>query len=241
MSLAVPQEQVFRVLEPEFTPTAGDVAAALETRSDPELDDLAVLVVLAQRLNEHGVSPDAYRIAGRANGTWCLNVTRRGWEVARYDRNSPVEPRYFGRATDAAQYLLGTLLLHPARTTAGRQTPWETTAELADWPIQPTKGEPPLTLLSNKRIVRLSAGTVVLRFGDEGGNLAHHDETRFLTTSLPAERERDQHRYRLRRPLSVILGIAIPWADLPGGGVGYVLPRPIREHLADESLEPVVG
>lgn len=222
-------------------PTSGDVAAALETQPDPKLDDPALLVVLAQRLAEHGVWPEAYRLAARANQAWCLNATERGWEVAWHENSAPVEPRYFDQAQDAAQFLLGTLLLHPARITAGQETPLETAAELADWPIQPTEGEPPLTLLRNKRIVRLGAGTVVLRFGGESGNLVHHDEARFPTTSLPIERERQEHKYRLCRPLSVIVGIAVPWAKLPGGAVSYVLPKAIREHVADGSLERFVG
>lgn len=221
----------------ELAPTSGDIAAILETEPEPQLEDAAVLVVLAQRLGELGVRPESYRIAGRADGAWCLNTTERGWEVARYQAGEPTRPRYFERAEDAAQHLLGSLLLHPARMTGGRETPLQTAAELADWPIQPVDGEPPLTLLRNKRIVRLTAGTVVLRFGDDSGNLVHHDETRFPTTSLPIERERHERRYRVRRPLTVLLGIAVPWAGLPGGAVSYVLPKKIREHLGDGSLE----
>lgn len=225
----------------DMGPTSGDVAATLETQPDPKLEDPALLVVLAQRLGEQGVWPEAYRIATRADGAWCLNATEHGWEVAWYENSAPIEPRYFEQAEDAAQYLLGTLLLHPARLTGGHKTPLETAAELADWPIQPAEGEPPLTLLRNKRIVRLAAGTLVLRFGGEGGNVVHHDEARFPTTSLPIERERKEHKYRLCRPLSVILGIAVPWAKLPGGAVTYVLPKAIRDHLADGSLEKFVG
>ncbi|HVV09090.1 TNT domain-containing protein [Amycolatopsis sp.] len=225
----------------DLGPTSGDVAAELETRTDPELEDAALLVVLAQRLGEQGVWPEAYRLAARADGAWCLNTTEQGWEVAWYENGRPAEPWYFYQAEAAAQFLLGALLLHPARMTAGHPTPLETAAELADWPIQPTEGEPPLTLLRNKRMVRLGAGTVVLRFGGDGGNLVHHDEARFPTTSLPIERERKEHKYRLCRPLSVIVGLAVPWANLPGGAVSYVLPKAIKDHLADGSLERVVG
>ncbi|MDQ0378241.1 hypothetical protein FB470_002235 [Amycolatopsis thermophila] len=223
----------------EALPTSGDIAADLETRTDPALEDPALLVVLAHRLSEHGVWPEAYRLAARADGAWCLNPTDRGWEVARYAGGAPVRPQYFDRAEDAAQHLLGALLLHPARTTGGAETPLETSAELADWPIQPVDGDPPLTLLRNKRLVRLTTGTVVLRFGDARGNLVHHDETRFPATSLPIEREREERRYRVRRPVPVVLGIAVPWANLPGGGVGYVLPKRLSEHEADGSLERI--
>ncbi|WP_435121328.1 TNT domain-containing protein [Amycolatopsis thermoflava] len=223
----------------EALPTTGDIASELETRTDPALEDPALLVVLAQRLAEHGIWPAAYRLASRADGAWCLNPTDRGWEVARYAGGVPVRPQYFERAEDAAQHLLGALLLHPARTTGGAETPLETSAELADWPIQPAEGDPPLTLLRNKRLIRLPAATVVQRFGDETGNLVHHDETRFPATSLPIERDREERRYRLRRSLAVVTGIAIPWANLPGGGVAYVLPKPLTEHVADASLERI--
>ncbi|MFD2417989.1 TNT domain-containing protein [Amycolatopsis pigmentata] len=221
----------------EVTPTSGDIAAELETTTDPRLEDAAVLVVLAQRLDEHGVRPDSYRIASRADGAWCLNTRERGWEVARYADGKPVSPRYFASAEDAAQQLLGALLLHPARMTGNGETSPETVAEVADWPIQPVEGEPPLTLFRNKRMVRLAAGTVVLRFGDDQGNLVHHDETRFPATSLPIERERRERRYRIRRTLIVLLGVAVPWAGMPGGAIGYVLPKTLRDHVADGSLE----
>ena len=225
----------------DLDPTSADVAAALETRTDPELEDPAVLVVLAQRLGEHGVWPEAYRLAARADGAWCLNATGEGWEVARYEQGEPVTPRLFTRVEDAAQFLLGALLLHPARMTAGRETPLETSAELGDWPIRPCEGEPPLTLLRNKRMVRLAAGTLVLRFGGESGNLVHHDESRFPTTSLPIEREHEEATYRLCRPLWVVVGIAVPWAGLPGGAVSYVLPKAVHEHVTEGALERAVG
>lgn len=219
--------------------TAGDVAADLETRPDPRLDAADVLAVLVRRLGEHGVWPEAYRVGQRANGTWCLNPTPEGWEVARYAGGAPVAPKLFDSAEDAAQHLLGALLLHPARMTAGHETPLETAKELGDWPIQAAEGEPPLTLLRNKRVVQLVAGTTVVRFGEEDGNLAHGAEVRFATTSLPLERDGQERAYRLCRPLYAITGITIPWAGSPGGAVAYVLPKTVTEHLADESLERI--
>lgn len=225
----------------DVDPTSGDIAAALETRTAPTLEDAAVLVVLAQRLGEHGVWPEAYRIAARADDAWCLNATDKGWEVAWHEHGAAVDPHFFEHVAEAAQFLLGALMLHPARMTAGQRTPLETSAELGDWPIQPCEGEPPLTLLRNKRMVRLAAGTVVLRFGGDAGNLVHHDEARFPTTSLPIERERDEARYRLCRPLWAIVGITVPWAGLPGGAVSYVLPKSICHLITEGALERVVG
>ncbi|MEC3974643.1 TNT domain-containing protein [Amycolatopsis sp. H20-H5] len=219
--------------------TDGDLAAELETSPNPVLTDEEILVVLVRRLGEHDVWPEAYRVGERADGTWCLNFTADGWEVAAYAGGEPLSPRYFDRLEDAAQQLLGALLLHPARMTAGHDTPLETAKELGDWPVRAAPGEPPLTLLRNKRVSRLVAGTVVLRFGEETGNLVHHGGVRFATTSLPLERERDERTYRLRRPLHVITGITVPWANLPGGAVAHVLPKPIAEHVSDGSLERI--
>jgi len=219
--------------------TEGDIAAKLESAPSPDLTDEELLVVLVRRLGEHGVWPEAYRIGNRADGAWCLNFTASGWEVAAHADGGPVTPKYFDRLEDAAQQLLGALLLHPARMTAGHETPLETAKELGDWPIQAAAGEPPLTLLRNKRVSRLAAGTVVLRFGAETGNLVHHSGVRFATTSLPLERENTERSYRLRRPLHVITGITVPWANLPGGAVAHVLAKTIAEHVSDGSLERI--
>ncbi|WP_297547614.1 TNT domain-containing protein [Amycolatopsis sp.] len=223
----------------DVEPTAGDIAAELETRPDPRLDVDDVLAVLVQRLGEHGVWPEAYRVGERADSTWCLNETPEGWEVARYEHGVAVRPRLFDQAEDAAHQLLGALLLHPARMTAGHETPLETATELDDWPITESDGEPPLTLLRNKRVVQLVEGTTVVRFGPENGNLVHGPQVRFATTSLPLERDGHEQTYQLRRPLHVITGITVPWANLPGGAVAYVLPKPVVDHLADKSLERI--
>ncbi|QRP46088.1 TNT domain-containing protein [Amycolatopsis sp. FDAARGOS 1241] len=215
--------------------TEGDVAAELETSADPELSDEQLLVVLVQRLGSFGVWPQAYRIGAVEAGKWCLSRGEAGWTVT----SATGAEQTFTHLPDAAQQLLGALLLHPARLTGGRETPLETAKEVDDWPIQPAAGDPPLTLLRNKRLTRLPEGTVVLRFGEEPGNLVHHGEVRFATTSLPLERERVAHTYRLRRSLHVVTGVTVPWANLPGGAVAYVLPKPIAEHESDGSLERI--
>ncbi|MEV4600311.1 TNT domain-containing protein [Amycolatopsis sp. NPDC049253] len=215
--------------------TAGDVAAELETSPDPDLADEQLLVILVQRLGSFGVWSQAYRIGAAEAGKWCLTRDDDGWTVT----SAAGEGQTFEHLADAAQQLLGALLLHPARRTGGRETPLETAKEVDDWPIQPTAGDPPLTLLRNKRLTRLPEGTVVLRFGEEPGNLVHHGQVRFATTSLPLERERVAHTYRLRRPLYVVTGVTVPWANLPGGAVAYVLPKPIAEHESDGSLERI--
>ncbi|GAA3534703.1 glycohydrolase toxin TNT-related protein [Amycolatopsis ultiminotia] len=219
----------------ELAPTRADLAAELETNPDPGLDDDRLLAVLEDRFESFGVWPAAYRIGGRAPGVWSLEQGTSGWTVVSPDGGEQVFPDL----PAAAHQLLGALLLHPARTTGGHETPLETAKEVGDWPIQPVPGDPPLTLLRNKRLTRLAQGTVVLRFGEEPGNLVHRREVRFATTSLPLERERVTTTFRLRRSLYVITGVTVPWANLPGGAVAYVLPKPIAEHESDGSLERI--
>lgn len=219
----------------ELAPTAADLAAELETDPEPELTDGQLLAQLENRLDALGVWPRAYRIGTPEPGAWSLYRGGSGWLVTAPDGAA----QQFPDLASAAQQMLGALLLYPARATGGRETPLETAKEVGDWPIQPTPGDPPLTLLRNKRLTRLGTGTVVLRFGEEPGNLVHQQEVRFATTSLPLERERVTTTFRLRRSLYVITGVTVPWANLPGGAVAYVLPKPIAEHESDGSLERI--
>jgi hypothetical protein len=220
-------------------PSAAEIAAEQDTVTDPPPTAVDTLTVLRRRLDEQGVWPQAYRLGEPADGAWCLRHTDRGWEVAPHRDGEPVRPHYFDHIEDAAGHLLGALLLHPARMTGGEPTPLETATELADWPITAAPGDPPLTLLRNKRMVRLGAGTELVRFGGESGNLVHRRGIRFAHTSLPLERDGDEHHYQLRRPLYVITGITVPWANLPGGAIAYVLPKTLAEHASDGSLERI--
>lgn len=192
-----------------------------------------VLTVLARRLTEHGVAESAYRIGERADGAWCLRKTTQGWEVARHAEGTPVDPRYFDSVEPAARCLLGTLLLYPGRAVAADAE----VAEPTDWPIVPLRGEPPLTFLHGKRMTVLPEGTVLLRYGNEGGNLVHAGDTDFAETSLTLDREHEQHSYRVLRPLRVLTGVAVAWHGLPGGALTHLLPRAVGQHVETGALE----
>ncbi|QWF80500.1 TNT domain-containing protein [Amycolatopsis sp. CA-230715] len=222
---------------PEFAEP--DEVALVEDGSalDPGLTAAELFTVLVKRLDEYGVSRDAYRIGSHADGLWCLERVGARWQVARYENGEPVRPTVFPRPAEAAQELLGALLIFPARPWAGRETALETGKQVADWPIQPVDGEPPLTLLRNKRMIRLAEGTGVTRYGGTDGNFAFARGTRFDRTSLPVSRAGQRHEYALARPLYVVTGITVPWAGQPGGGVAYVLPKPLGAHVADGSVE----
>ncbi|HVW42271.1 MAG TPA: TNT domain-containing protein [Amycolatopsis sp.] len=186
-----------------------------------------VLDVLQRRLNEHGVPPSTYRIGERADDAWSLRRTKESWEVTGPGGG---EPAAFARLEEAARFLLGSLLLYPARA----QEP-----EPVDWPILPLRGEPPLNFFRAKRIVLLTPGTTVLRFGNEAGNLVHDPDTRFPEASLTPEREQQRGMYRLARGVPVLTGVTLPWGPMPGGAVGYLLPLAIAQHLETGALERV--
>lgn len=200
-----------------------------------------VLRVLRTRLAEYGVPESAYRIGEAADGAWCLRRTPQGWEVASHAEGQPVEPRYFPRVHLAAEALLGALLLYPGRAWHGRgaeEVP-DTAETATDWPVLPLRGEPPLTYYRGKRMITLPSDTVVRRFGNENGNLVHPEGTAFPETSLAFEREFEQRRYRLRRPVRVLTGVTLAWGPLPGGAVAYLLPRHIGHHVETGALERV--
>ncbi|EHR63970.1 TNT domain-containing protein [Saccharomonospora cyanea] len=208
-----------------------------------------VLRMLRERLAELGVADSAYRIGEAVDGVWCLRRTPRGWEVALHSEGEPVEPRYFRRVQAAAEAMLGALLLFPGRarpepaSDSAASAPGGSDAEdpqhATDWPILPLRGEPPLPFYRRKRLLTLPAGTVVDRYGNDAGNLVHPQDTPFAETSLTFERESERRRYRVVRPIGVLSGVLRPWGPLPGGGVGYLLPRAVGQHVESGALEPL--
>nr|WP_308258209.1 glycohydrolase toxin TNT-related protein [Saccharothrix obliqua] len=126
----------------------------------------------------------------------------------------------------------------PAPPRAEAQEPPKSRA----WPITPMNGEPPLTLFRHKQLVELPVGAEVDRFGDGGGNLVYAAGTPFPERSLvPSWVNRPYRVYRLRRPLEVLTGIAVPWFEQPGGGTAYLLPGSVDDMLADGVLVEVAN
>lgn len=106
-----------------------------------------------------------------------------------------------------------------------------------DWSITPMPGEPPLTLFRGKRMIELSPGTEIDRFGAGEGNLVYAAGTPFKLRSLvPEWIDRPYHVYQVTRPLEVLSGTAIPWFDQPGGGSAFLLPDAVDELLATGEL-----
>ncbi|XVV03158.1 TNT domain-containing protein [Actinosynnema sp. CA-248983] len=110
------------------------------------------------------------------------------------------------------------------------------------WPITPLGGEPPLTLFRHKKMVELPSGMEVDRFGDGSGNLVYVAGTPFPERSLvPSWINRPYRVYRLRRPVEVLTGVAVPWFEQPGGGTAYLLPKSVDDMIADGVLVEVAN
>jgi hypothetical protein len=108
------------------------------------------------------------------------------------------------------------------------------------WPIKPMSGEPPLTLFRHKKMVELPVGFEVDRFGEPTGNLVYAAGTPFEERSLvPSWINRAYRVYRLRRPVEVLTGVAVPWFEQPGGGTAYLFPSSVEDMIADGSLVEV--
>jgi hypothetical protein len=108
------------------------------------------------------------------------------------------------------------------------------------WPIKPLNGEPPLTLFRHKKMIELPSGFEIDRFGDPTGNLCYAAGTPFEERSLvPSWINRAYRVYRLRRPVEVLTGVAVPWFEQPGGGTAYLFPKTIEEMIVDGALVEV--
>ncbi|HEY4023468.1 MAG TPA: TNT domain-containing protein, partial [Pseudonocardiaceae bacterium] len=112
-----------------------------------------------------------------------------------------------------------------------------------EWPIQPMRGEPPLTLFRGLRLLDLAPGTEIDRFGVGDGNLTYAVGTPFEQRSLvPDWVHRPYHVYRVRRPFQALAGNAIPWFEQPGGGTAYLLPYAVNELIeAGDVIEVEAG
>lgn len=204
---------------------------------------------LRGRLAELGADALSYRIDGIADDAWCMVREGDGWAVFRSERGDRGMSATFPDADQAAAYLLGSLLLIPERMQPGESpvtlpdiggpatVSSAPPARTYEGPIEPLPGEPPLSLFRNVRELELAAGTEIDRVGDPAGNLAYAAGTDYSQRSLPSEwANRPHHIYRLRQPLRVLIGTAIPWFEQPGGGTGYYLPAPVAQLLADGTL-----
>lgn len=147
----------------------------------------------------------------------------------------PVEPPVPAPSAQATQ------VVQPA-SQSGAMTSTQEPKPQRSWPINPMNGEPPLTLFRHKKMVELPAGMEVDRFGEGEGNLVYAAGTPFGQRSLvPSWINRPYHVYRLRRPVEVLTGIAVPWFEQQGGGTAYLMPKTIDDMVADGVLVEVAN
>ncbi|MFF5263112.1 TNT domain-containing protein [Actinomadura viridis] len=197
----------------------------------------AVAGRLEGRLDELGVPSGAYRINEVADGAWSLVAESGRWAVFRGENGGRSQEVVFDTEAQASAYLLGSLLLDPAVRAVPAVPP---AAPGGTRPIEPLTGEPPLTLFRDRRQVEVPAGTLVDRYGDDGGNVTYAVRTPFEERSLPPDWENRPYRvYRLRRPLRALTGVAVPWFEQPGGGTAYVFERSVADLLADGAVVAV--
>ncbi|QXJ26821.1 TNT domain-containing protein [Actinomadura graeca] len=187
--------------------------------------------VLRSRLRDLGVDPAAYRIQATAEGAWSVLRDGPRWTVFQTRDGERRKTVSFDDADQAAAHLLGSVLLERRQA-----VPKQTGA------IEPLEGEPPLSLLRDRRTTELPEGTAVDRYGGPSGNVVYAARTPFEQRSLPPDwRNRPYHAYRVQRPVEALTGTAVPWFDQPGGGTAYVFRRPIADLLMDGTLTVIGG
>ncbi|MEV3922976.1 TNT domain-containing protein [Actinomadura coerulea] len=184
---------------------------------------------LQHRLDQLRVDRAAYRVNDVAEGVWCLTSRPGRWSVFQMRDGERRKEAVFDDPEQASAHLLGRLLLDP-RHTAG------------DGPFAPLKGEPPLSLLRDRHVMELAAGTEVDRYGAPDGNVTYAARTPYPQRSLPPEwRGRPYRVYRLQRPMETLTGTAVPWFGQPGGGTAHVFGRSMADLVADGGLVEVTG
>jgi hypothetical protein len=212
--------------------------------------------ILGQAVDVLGVDPSGYAIGGATEGAVCLVPEDGRWSVFLAEDGARRFAGSFDDPEQAAVHFAGVLLLAGAERgtlpkafggangAGGADSGYDAmrssdplAAFLAGPPIEPLAGDPPSSLYTDRRLMVLTPGTEVDRFGDQEGNTVYAARTRYPHRSLPPDFiDRDYRVYRLRDPLRAVVGTAIPWFGQPGGGIAYVLPRPIRELIREGVL-----
>jgi hypothetical protein len=238
---------------PEVEEAEESVPAEPRSASPADEGEGQALDGVRARLAELGADPLSYSIGAVVADAWCMVREDDGWAVFRADRGGREMTATFPDLEQAAAYLIGSLVrvserMRPppggsaTRPDIGGPAMREEArpARTYEGPIEPLPGEPPLSLFRNVREFELVAGTEIDRVGDPAGNLAYAAGTRYSQRSLPPEwANRPYHVYRLRQPLRVLLGTAVPWFEQPGGGTGYFLPVSVERLLADGVLAEI--
>ncbi|CAM2980319.1 TNT domain-containing protein [Saccharomonospora xinjiangensis] len=198
-------------------------------------------------LAELGVDPRFYRIRDVADGAWCMVPTeysapevpgsaeRPRWAVFLAFGEKQLARAEFATFQQAVRYFFGHLVLH---LTAFRdeRAPYEN-RPTEEWPIQPVGGDRGLDNYSGKKLITVTPGTEIDRYGDLFGNTVFAARTEFPYRSQPAEEADLPYRiYRVHHSIRAVMGQVVASHDQPGGGTAYVLERPLNELLYSGAL-----
>jgi hypothetical protein len=86
----------------------------------------------------------------------------------------------------------------------------------------------------------LTAGTLIQRFGGEGGSFFNPQGASFQSQSVPYVcAAMDFRVYRVVRPITVKSCKAAPWFDQPGGAVEIEAPEPAYQLITDGTIQMV--
>lgn len=204
--------------------------------------------ILGFAVDSLDADPDLYSIGTVTDGAVCLIPDEGRWAIFLADGGRRRYAGFFDNPEQAAIHFAGVLLLAaaergslPKHAAGPAALPGRSADPLAEMlagpPITPLAGDPPTTLYTDQRLTILTPGTEVDRFGDQLGNTVYAARTRYPHRSLPPDYIERQYRvYRVRDPLRALTGTAIPWFGQPGGGMAYLLPRPIRDLLHEGVL-----
>lgn len=221
LTSALPIEIVYAVASPHYKMRRSAVEFLEELTQQSEDTATTEAASLALTQLTYDSDSNISRMAARALKNVdkkAVHIGTHRWNASLEDPISPIVKR----------------ALENARTQGSRSSS-------NDWPIQPLRGEPPLTLFRNKKVIEVPAGTLVDRYGEPDGNLVYAMNTPFEQRSLvPEWISRRYHLYSIARPIGAIEGIAIPWFDQPGGGTAYVLDGSIEDLLKNGDLSPLL-
>lgn len=213
-------------------------AVTLGGAADPESAAKEALRAAEEAAAELGADSSRFRIGEVADGAWCLVPEGERWAVFWAQGDERLERAVFDTAAQAARYFTGHLYLH--RAAFRDELPPDAKRPAEEWPIQPAGDDIGLNLYRGKRLVTLPPGTELDRYGDPSGNTLYAAGTEFPYRSHEPDQERDEyHVYRLRHAVRALTGTAVPWFDQPGGGVAFLLERPVADLLADGVLEEI--
>jgi hypothetical protein len=187
---------------------------------------------------ELGLDSARFGIGEVVDGAWCLTNEGERWAVFQRQGQHRLEPIEFATARQAVRYFVGHLYLN--RVALGDELPPEARRPAGRWPIQPLGQDIGLNLYKGKRLVTLPPGTELDRYGDQTGNTLYAAGTQFPYRSQKAEKKQQPYRvYRLRYAVRALTGTTVAWFGQPGGGVAFLLERPIADLLADNVLEEI--